>query len=64
MSSIFKAYPRGCKEFKDVLDSGVDESLSKAFVYGSRAVRRAAERKLRKLAKLQSAIRDESKAKK
>lgn len=64
MKNIFKSYPRGCKNHKSILDSGLYENLSKAFVYGSRTVSRAAERKIRKLAKLQSAIRDESNAKK
>jgi len=64
MKSHFRAYPKGCREFKAVLDSGDEYSLSRAFVHGPRAVSRAAERKLRKLAKLQTAVRDESKAKK
>ena len=64
MRNHFWAYPKGCREFKAVLDSGDEYSLSRAFVHGPRAVRRSAERKLRKLAKLQTAVRDESKAKK
>ena len=64
MRNHFWAYPKGCRELKAVLDSGDVDSLSRAFVHESRAVSRAAERKLRKLAKLQTAVRDESKAKK
>lgn len=58
MKSHFWAYPKGCREFKAVLDSGNDDSLSRAFVHGSRAVRRAAERKIRQLAKSQAIIKN------
>ena len=64
MKRDYTSQPKGCREFKAVLDSGDVDSLSRAFVHELRAVSRAAERKLRKLAKLQTAVRDESKAKK
>lgn len=64
MRNHFLAYPKGCREFKATLDSGDDDSLSRAFVHGSRAVSRAAERKLRKLAKLQPIIHYETKGEK
>ena len=61
MKSHFWAYSKGCREFKDVLNSGDDKSLSRAFIHGSRAVSRAAERKLRKWAKSQPIIHHETK---
>ncbi len=64
MRSQFWAYPKGCKEFKAVLDSGVDDSLANAFIYGSRAVKRAAKRKIRRLVKSQLTISNKTKGKK
>lgn len=64
MRNHFWAYPKGCREFKATLDSGDDDSLSRAFVHGSRVVSRAAERKLRKLAKSQPIIHYETKGEK
>ena len=64
MKNHFWAYPKGCREFKAILDSNVYESLVLAFFHGSRAVKRAARRKINKLAKSQPTIRDESKVKK